>query len=188
MGASRREHLVDTALDLFRRNGFHATGIDKILAEAGCAKMTLYNHFKSKDELILAALRRRDELYRNQYMRSVERRAKEPRARLIALFDALEEWFQDEHFAGCTFIKASCEYGRLEDPIHAAALEHKRMVHAYVRDLAAEAGASDPLALSQGLVLLMEGATVMAQIAGGGGYAKQAREAGEALIRDSLGS
>ncbi|MEE8533082.1 MAG: helix-turn-helix domain-containing protein, partial [Alphaproteobacteria bacterium] len=62
MASSRRDHLVDTALALFCRDGFHATGIDRILAESGVAKMTLYKHFKSKDELILAALRRRDEL------------------------------------------------------------------------------------------------------------------------------
>ena len=187
MGASRREHLVDTALDLFCRDGFHATGIDKILAEAGCAKMTLYNHFKSKDELILATLRRRDELFRNQYMRSVERRAQDPRGRLLTLFDALEEWFEDEHFTGCTFVKASCEYGRLEDPIHAAALEHRRLVHGYVRDLAAQAGAPDPQALSQSLALLIEGATVMAQIAGDSGYAAQARQAAQSLLRDAFG-
>ncbi|HIP77475.1 MAG TPA: TetR/AcrR family transcriptional regulator, partial [Kiloniellaceae bacterium] len=61
MVSSRREHLVDTATQLFSRHGYRATGIDTILAEAGVAKMTLYNHFKSKDELILASLRRSDE-------------------------------------------------------------------------------------------------------------------------------
>ena len=84
MAPSRRDHLVDTALELFIRDGFHATGIDKILAESGVAKMTLYKHFKSKDELILSALRRRDERFRNWFMRAVESRAQAPRQRLLA--------------------------------------------------------------------------------------------------------
>ena len=67
MPSTKRDHLIDTALELFSRDGFQATGIDKILKESGVAKMTLYNHFKSKDELILAVLRRRDETFRNHY-------------------------------------------------------------------------------------------------------------------------
>ncbi len=66
MASSRRDHLVDTALAMFMRDGFHATGIDGILSQAGVAKMTLYNHFKSKDELILAALRLRDDRFRER--------------------------------------------------------------------------------------------------------------------------
>ena len=96
MATSRREHLVDTALELFYQDGFHATGIDKILAKAGVAKMTMYKHFKSKDELILAVLRRRDELFRNWFMREVERRAQTPSERLLALFDVYDDWLHDD--------------------------------------------------------------------------------------------
>ena len=60
MTVSRRDHLVDTALKLFCKNGFRATGIDAVLAESGVAKKTLYHHFRSKDELVVAALRQRD--------------------------------------------------------------------------------------------------------------------------------
>ena len=72
MAVSKRDQLVDAALELFYRNGFNATGIDKIIAEAGVAKMTLYKHFKSKEELIQAALRRRDEKIQVWLMRYVE--------------------------------------------------------------------------------------------------------------------
>ena len=88
MSSSKRDLLINTALELFSREGFHATGIDRILSESGVAKMTLYNHFKSKDELILAALRRRDETFRNWFMRTVEASAETPRGRLLASFDA----------------------------------------------------------------------------------------------------
>ena len=75
MATPRRDHLVERALALFNAHGYHATGIDKILADAGVAKMTLYNHFKSKDELILAALAARDQQFRRWLRRRVEKLA-----------------------------------------------------------------------------------------------------------------
>src|SRR5258708_34708744 len=104
--SARREELVDRALELFYRHGFHATGIDRILAEAGVAKMTLYKHFKSKDELILAALTRRDEKFRTWFMREVERRGRTPRERLLVVFDILAAWVQSRQFRGCMFVNA----------------------------------------------------------------------------------
>ncbi len=186
MASSRREHLVDTALELFSREGYHATGIDRILAEAGVAKMTLYNHFKSKDELILAALRRRDERFRNWFMRAVEGRAKTPRARLLAIFDVLQEWFDSKEFNGCTFINASAEFGRPDDPIHGACAEHQQLVQGYLGELAAAAGATDPEALAGQLMLLMEGAIVMRHTAGRRDAAIKARGAAEILVERAL--
>ncbi len=185
MASSKREHLIETALDLFCRDGFHATGIDKILAESGVAKMTLYKHFKSKDELILAALRRRDETFRNGFMRDIERLGKTPRERLLAIFDVLEEWFRGRGFSGCTFINASAEFASPDDPIHAAAAEHKRLVLAYMVELTTAAEARDPDALAQGLMLLMEGAVVMAYVAGQSDSAAQARKTAKILLADA---
>ena len=166
MASRRRDHLVETALALFQRDGFHATGIDTILAEAGVAKMTLYNHFKSKDELILASLRLRDERFRKWFVAAVEARAAKPRGRLLALFGALDEWINQPGFSGCAFINATAEYGRPDDPIHMAAAEHKRLVRDYVRGIAAEAGAPHPDTLADVLDLLMEGAIVSAHVSG----------------------
>lgn len=182
MTSVRRDHLVDTALNLFSRYGFHATGIDRILSESGVAKMTLYKHFKSKDELILAALRRRDELHRNWFMREVERLAVTPRDRLAAIFTALEAWFQSDEFSGCCFINATAEYGDKDDPIHGAAAEHKRLIRAYVLEVAQAAQVKAPDALTDQLMLLMEGAIVSAQITGEAISAQQARAAAEVLI------
>ena len=187
MASSRRDHLVDTALDLFCREGFHATGIDTILAESGVAKMTLYKHFRSKDELILATLRRRDERFRNWFMRAVESRAATPRERLLAMFDALGEWAQGRDFTGCMFINASAEFAKRDDPIHAAAAEHKRLVLAYVRDTAAAAGARDADELAWQLTLLMEGAIVMAHVCGATEQAvAKGRKAAASLLREAL--
>ena len=186
MASHRREHLLDTALSLFRTDGFHATGIDKILATAGVAKMTLYNHFRSKDELILAAPRRRDESFRNSFMRDVERRATKPRGRLLALFDALGHWLASDGVAGCMFINAAAEFSGIADPIQGAAAEHKRLVAGYLAGLAEEAGAKDPERLAFELSLLLDGAIVCAHVCSVSDAAARAQAAAEVLIDTAL--
>lgn len=186
MTSIRRDHLVDTALKLFSRYGFHATGIDRILSESGVAKMTLYKHFKSKDELIIAALRRRDELHRNWLTREVESLATAPRDRLLALYTALAAWFKSDNFAGCCFINATAEYADRDCAIHVAAAEHKRMIRAYILELAIATGAKSADELTDQLMLLMEGAIVAAQINGEVAAARHAKAAAEVLIERAL--
>jgi AcrR family transcriptional regulator len=142
MAKQPREHLVSVALKLFHQYGFHATGIDKILAESGVAKNTLYRHFKSKDELILASLRKQDEEFRNWLMREVESHNNAVE-RLLAVFDVYEEWSRTPAFFGCMFINASAEFSDADSPIHAFCKEHKRLVTRYIQDLANTANILD---------------------------------------------
>ncbi len=186
MASGRRDQLLEVALALFCRDGFHATGIDRILAESGVAKATLYNHFQSKEELIRAALRRADERVRNRFMRQVERQAPTAAGRLLAIFDVLEKQLAERDFRGCPFIKAAAEYASPDDPIHVAAAESKRLLRAYIRDLAAAAGAVAPGRVAQQLALLMEGATVLTQLSGGPGAARDSRETAEILLRQAI--
>ncbi len=95
---SKRDQLIQTAVKLFGKNGFHATGVDTIAAESGVTKRTLYAHFRSKDELVLAALRQYDGVFRNEFMRRVEESAKTPRAKLLAVFDVAEHWVKQKNF------------------------------------------------------------------------------------------
>ena len=163
MLSSRRDRLIDSAVKLFCAHGYKATGIEKILKEAGVAKMTLYHHFRSKDELILAALRRQDEQFRNWMMREVEQRSGDPCSQLLGVFDVLEQWWRSDQFQGCPFIHAAAEFGAPEHPVHAAAAEHKRLVWTYLHDIAERAAIPDPESLADQLTLLLEGATVIAQ-------------------------
>lgn len=183
---SRRDQLIETALDLFSRGGFQAVGIDRLLSEAGVAKMTLYKHFRSKDELILAVLRVRDERWRAWFTHAVESKATEPRGRLLAVFDALAEWFAEPDFRGCLFVNAVAELGGSDEAACALAIEHKRYVTGYLRGLAEAAGARDADALARAMALLVEGATVTAQICRLPSVAADAKRAAEVLLAEHL--
>ena len=184
--ASRRDILVETALDLFYRDGFHATGIDRVLAEAGVAKMTLYKHFRSKDELIVAALRLHDRRFREWFVVAVESRAKKPRKRLLAIFSVLAEWMNGDSFQGCAFAKAAAEYGDPANPIHRAGVEHKRYMLYFIVEQARAAGARNPRKLANGLMLLVEGAIATAQVTGDRDAADHARKAAKVLLADAI--
>ena len=181
-GGDKRAELIDAALRLFARHGYRATGIDTILAEAGVAKMTLYHHFASKEELILAALRKRDAEWRTWFKSRVEERARTPRARLRALFDVVEEWFRSRDYHGCSFGQAATEFREPRHAIHKMACEHKQQVLDYLRGLAAEAGARDPDLLAAQLELLIEGAVIHMEVFREPEVARTADDAAQKLV------
>jgi AcrR family transcriptional regulator len=184
-----REQLVSVALKLFHQYGFHATGIDKILAESGVAKNTLYRHFKSKDELILASLRKQDEEFRNWLMREVESRnsAVESRniavERLLAVFDVYEEWSKTPAFFGCMFINASAEFSDADSPIHAFCKEHKRLVTRYIEDLANNANIFASERLATYWILLLDGAVISTQVSNNSLSFQQAKAVAKNLLQ-----
>lgn len=180
--ASKREQIISTALTLFYQHGFNATGIDKVIAVAGVSKKTLYNHFRSKDELVLATLRKRDELFRNNLMRETKRLANAPKDRLLVIFDVIDAWFNDKNFSGCMFINASAEFAETDNPCHVVCAEHKRLVCEYIRELAEQAQAKDAEELSKQLNLLIEGAIVDAYVSGNLDAAKRAKKMAETII------
>ncbi len=187
MRPTKRDELVQKAFAIFYRNGFQATGMDRLAVETGISKTSMYKHFRTKEELILAALRLRDEQFRNFRARRLETLADTPRGQLLAIFDLLGEWFRQDGFRGCMFIKASAEYQEPDHPIHAQSAEHKRLLFVSVRELAQEAGAPDPAALARALMLLEEGAIVTAHLGHTADPAGDARAAAEVLIAAALG-
>ena len=183
--SSKREQLIQAALELFNKDGFHAVGIDAISERAGVTKKTLYHHFKSKEELILAVLRYYDERFRNDFMRSVEERAESPSGRLLAIFDVAEELFRKNDFYGCLFVGAMNEYPDSGTPIRHMCREAKGLVHNYIKELAEKAQLKHPGPLSEQLALLLEGATTVAQVNNSSISAVQAKEAAKVLIKNS---
>lgn len=162
---SKREQIISAATALFHVEGFNATGIEKIRDSACVSKKTLYNHFSSKDELILAVLRREDENVRNWLVRAVEELSQDPKERLVGLFDVYAGWIQSEGFSGCLFIKAASEFSDPENMCKAVSKEAKRLVRQAIKQLVLAVGAPDPDALTDQLNLLIQGATVQAQVA-----------------------
>jgi len=183
---SKREQLLKTALELFAKHGVHATGIDTIAGHAQVTKKTLYAYFHSKNELVLAVLRHYDGLARNEFMRKVESGGKTPRARLLAIFDVAQRWFQQNDFYGCLFINTIGEYSDEDTPIRQICQEYKKAMKGYIQRLCEDAGASKPNDLAEELALLFEGATVTAQVSQNPKTAQIAKRAAKALIDKAI--
>jgi AcrR family transcriptional regulator len=174
-----RERILDTAAELFYRDGVRGVGVDRIAAESGLAKMTLYYHFKSKDELVVAWLRRRDEEWMSWLESAVERRGGPP---LLAVFDALHEWFEKPEFRGCAFINAHAELGWSSPAAAEIVASHKRALTEYLARLARSEEAAEPDALARVLLLLVDGAIVTASIQRDARVADDARDAAVKVI------
>eukprot|EP00913_Durusdinium_trenchii_P006027 g5639.t1 len=157
---------------VFYKHGFHSSSLDDIQREGGISRMTLYNHFKSKDELIVAAMRRRDEIFRNSLMKYVDSKAKTPHERLAAVFDFHEDWFSGNEFCGCMFINAAAEFSVAESAPRRLAAEHKQEIVRYLRELCAAAGHADPDDTAEQLNILLEGAIVTARVVGQAVFAR----------------
>ena len=168
------ERILETADRLFYGQGIRAMGVDTIAAEIGISKRTLYNHFPSKDALIVAYLQRR--------LRLIPTSTKPPAQQILDDFDRLERAFATEGFRGCAFVNAVAE---LKDPKHAAnqiALAFKEMRRQWFRELLGRAGVADPDGLSLQLMLLVDGAIAAVVVRRDPTVARAAREAARVLL------
>ena len=182
MSASKRDQLVEKALQAFYQGGFHAIGMDKVAAQSGVSKTAIYKHFRTKDELILATLQLRDSNFRDWLTRRINALTSTPKEKLPAIFEALHEWFKEPGFSGCMFVKASAEFMNRTDPIYMASAAHKRKLLDYFTELAKDAGARRPKALAGQLLILKEGAIVMAHLDDPDQVAATAKAASDAVI------
>jgi AcrR family transcriptional regulator len=179
-----RDRILDTSYDLFSRHGVRAVGVDRIVAESGVAKMSLYRHFPSKDALVLSFLQEREQRWtRDWLVAEMEGRAASPADRMLAIFDVFGEWFQRADFEGCSFINVLLEFDDRTSPVHQASADHLRTIRSFVSGLAADAGAADPEALAHKWHILMKGSIVAAgegdRLAG-----RRAQEMGRLLLAD----
>ncbi|MDQ3151067.1 MAG: TetR/AcrR family transcriptional regulator [Actinomycetota bacterium] len=181
-GEGGRERVMKAAYDLFSRRGIHAVGVDTIISAAQVAKMTLYRHFASKDQLVLAFLQRREEVWTEEWLKTqVKARAATPAARLLAIFDIFGEWFALPDFEGCTFLNVMLEFDDADHPVRRASVRHLANIRSFIRDLAAALGIEDPEAFSRQWHILMKGAIVAAG-EGDIDAAARARELGVLLL------
>lgn len=186
MRPNKRDELVSKALKVFYRDGFHATGMDKLVVETGVSKTSMYKHFRTKEELILAALRLRDENFRDWFFKRIDEMGETPAEQILVSFDALKEWFEEDEFRGCMFIKAGAEFQDPDHPIHVQAAEHKQFLLDHFTSVAEKAGAQDPHKLACQIVLLQEGAIVSAVLLQHCDPARDAKDAAKKLLASAL--
>ncbi len=184
--STKRQNLVDAAIKLFSAHGYHGTGIDRIAEEARVSKKTMYHYFRSKEELILAALRHQDGLFRNEFMKAVDNRGETAYERILAIFDVAHDWFSDNKFYGCMFINAIGEYSAPDSAIREVCKEYKRLTLAYIEELTEAANVPDVQAVAATIAILLEGSIVTAQVSGTPNAAETAKMATKVILDNAL--
>jgi AcrR family transcriptional regulator len=184
MATSRaRERILDAATRLFREEGIHATSVDRVIAEADVAPMTVYRHFAGKDELVTATLERWSEQWLDWLRGEAARGGDDPGARLEGLWDALEKWFADEGFRGSYVDNVASELrAKPGHPAQAPVAAHRAALRGLLQDLATAAGAPSPAGAAVALQTLIDGATAVAVIDRQPGAAASARAMAAAVL------
>lgn len=180
----KRQHLLETALQLFYRNGVQAVGINEILKTSGIAKKTLYHHFASKDDLVIAALNARDEKFCN-WFESLLIGSKSNSEMTERMFDGLSQWFNNkvdslDGFRGCFFINTSAEFSDATNPISIRCKEHKQRIKTIIASHLVETDES----YLESLCTLKEGAIVLAYVCDDKQAAEKARDTARKLLNN----
>lgn len=163
--ASARERVLTAAYELFSRRGIRAVGTDEVIARAGVARATLYRHFATKNDLVLAVLQRREELWTHGLIEEQSRRRGDtPEEQLLAIFDVMHDWLRrSDRYEGCSFINVLLEVGP-EHPAGKACIAHIDHVRDIVRRRATAAGLVDVEDFASSWHILMKGAIVLAAV------------------------
>jgi AcrR family transcriptional regulator len=177
--AARR--VLQAANELFYERGIGSVGMELVAAQAGVTKKTVYDRFGSKDALILAYLRARDERWRD-FLTGRLAAVPDARERVLATFDALGDWLSTESARGCSMVNACAELPDPGHPVHAVAAEQK----AWIRDLYAGLTGGADGALADQLLILHEGAVVAFSVGGVRDAAAKARAAADALVPGTI--
>ena len=176
-----RERILDTAYELFSRRAIRDVGVDEVIEQAGVAKATLYRHFPSKDNLVIAFLERREERWTLAWVEAeARRRGTTPEEQLLAIFRLFDEWFQRDDFEACSFINVMLEMGRAH-PAGRASVRHLASIRTVVGRLAEEAALRDPASFAHSWHILMKGSIVSAT-EGDAQAAQRARSMARLLI------
>ena len=157
-----RERILDAAYELFSRRAIRDVGIDEVIERAGVAKATLYRHFPSKDDLVIAFLERREERWTLEWVEAeARRRGSTPEDQLLAIFELFDEWFHRDDFEACSFINVLLEMGPAH-PAGQASARHLANIRSVVGRLAEEAELGDPESFARSMHILMKGSIVSA--------------------------
>ena len=180
-----KDKVFQTAARMFYQYGYRAIGVDTLAAESGIGKMTLYRHYPTKDDLIVAYLKDSNDLFWNNF-EEITKDALTAREKLLAFFESLQDYVTSPACYGCPFLNVATEYPEADYPGHQVALENKQLVRERFRQLAKEAGAKKPNVLADQLFLLMDGAYMASRMFGAKNPAAHLASAARILIDASL--
>jgi len=179
------DRILDAAYELFSRHGIQAVGIDAVISRSGVARQTLYRHFASKQDLVLAFLERRDDQWTRHWLEhEVYRRASDPTSRLLTIFDVFDGWFRRTDFEGCSFINVMLEHPDPAAPVHRASVTYLASIRGFVEGLAREAGIANAQDFARQWHILMKGSIVAAG-EGDRDAARRAKRIGVLLLEDA---
>jgi AcrR family transcriptional regulator len=157
-----RERILNASYELFSQRGIRGVGVNEVIERAGVATATLYRHFPSKDELVLAFLEMREQRWTHGLIEAeARRRGSDPEERLLAIFDVFDEWFHRDDFEACSFINVLLEMGP-QHPAGDASVEYLDHIRSIVRRFADEAGLRDTESFARSWHILMKGSIVSA--------------------------
>jgi AcrR family transcriptional regulator len=180
------ERILDVASNLFYKEGIRAVGVDEIVRQAGVTKPSLYRSFSSKDELAASYLRGYDKSFWQRFDTSVAAHPGNPRAQIVDFLTGVGQRAVKPNYRGCGMTNAAVEYPEAGHPARVVSEENKRQLRRRLREMAAVMGTADPDTLGDGLLLLIEGAYISAQLFGPGGPAASVAVNADRLIEASL--
>ena len=182
MNDMTRSIILDVTEKLIYRHGIAATGMDLLVKTAGVSRKSIYRYFTNKDDLVIAALQRRDERWM-QWLRDEVERVEGSGERLLALFTALKTWFDSADFRGCAFINTSGETGDPQNPVRRLAKAHKQKLFEYALELCQAHGTPDPERQAAHLLILIDGAITVALVMGNTTAADNAQSMARTLLQ-----
>jgi AcrR family transcriptional regulator len=179
---TKRDEIVRTAYEIFYKHGFRATGVERLLADTGISKRTLYKYFRSKEDLIVAAIAYYQDTLFGTLPGELRRVASDPQGQLLAIFELRREAFERGDFTGCFAINAKVEFESKHGGVESACVRYSRDLEALMRGLCEQAGYTDPQQVARQLTLLLEGTIIYAQIHRDASVAVTARETAVTIL------
>ncbi|AFY41651.1 TetR/AcrR family transcriptional regulator [Nostoc sp. PCC 7107] len=167
LSGNANKKILETASRLFYEQGYHVTGINQVIAEAGVAKASFYHHFSSKEELCIAYLQKRHQDWFSWLQQQVEQH-EDNQERLLSLFTFLECWLPNSNFRGCAFLNIASEFPAPDSKIRLLVINHKSVLQDYIRQLVDRLNISTTnnhtVMLADLIYLLFEGVITTSQI------------------------
>lgn len=185
MPAPKRDRLLEVSEAVFSKEGFKGVSVDRLLKEAGVAKMTLYKGFESKDALICETLRRRADRLAKHVHTAVEDAGPSANDRLLSCFDAMESWSKRKDFNGCYFINALGEFNGEESDVGEIVRRYKAGFLSQLETLCQACEIPDPKSFARNVLMIIDGATVTHMTLGDHGSYARAKALTSALLTAS---